>query len=217
MRKHKMLLLSLSIALCLTACGGISQAKYEKLLSEKETLQNEMDSLKNEKDALDDNYDKLQSNYNELQSDYDELEKETTDTLTDFTSNYYDNLKTDTLISVWAKDSFGSNVITGSLGNDQRVYQVIVTSSYSPSDWNTIVDEFGKSGTSLNSLYLSADTEEKKGFTKCEKVYVKYLDPTGQNIVEFSMRKNGIVFEAGDININMKYTSEIIAAAQGGN
>lgn len=69
-KKLSIALLTLSLALTMSACNGVSQEDYDKLASEKEDIQKELDTNKEALEQLQSDYD----TYKEKMKPYEEME-----------------------------------------------------------------------------------------------------------------------------------------------
>lgn len=195
MSRNKVLLLSLSIAFYLTACGGVSQDEY--------------DALKTEYSSLKDDYDKLEFDYLVLKK-LNENYKNETDSQS--TSSSMDSLKQRLQyipIESWAKNCYEGRFIYLRPVDDYSTHQIIVSSDYSAKDIKTISSELSQNISTFSSLI----TDDFLG----ETIYVKYLDSNGIPIVEYQLVRKGKQLGMVCATLNSDHIDEFIEALYGGN
>ena len=212
--KAKMLLSTLALVVCLSGCG-VSQADYDALLSEKEAAVADLEKANSEKDSLQKQIDDLAKKNEELEAENDEMLKK----LGGYVFGSFTKNSSDASISSWATTQWGDDTISGPIDKEQTIYQVIVHTDKKPEDVMAIQEDCAKAVSSLNRLFATFDniSNDSSTFTKCEKLYVRYLTSGDGELMEMVFKKKDGAFDLLTLNLNYESVNGVYNALHEGN
>lgn len=188
MSKAKLIILSIFGAVCIFVCGmGVGQSQNKDLQKENQELQKK--------------YDNLMETYQDLFKEYRD-EREANMKVDD------EKVLQESYIKAWGDVLYKGKYQYAAIDDKQTTYQVIVNSNYNASEASILIREAGQNTFLFNSFI-------KPDFVG-DTIYLKYLDKSEAELIEFQLIKNDGKFEVKSFAINSDHLEDF-AKSLGGN
>lgn len=208
MKKLCCFILSVLLMFSLSACG-ISQAEYDALLSENDSLSTQIKSLSTENTNLSTQIESLSAENNSLSTKVESLSAENASLSAQVESlldSQFNQITDNSYIKAWAATIFGDGSLC--LTDEKELYlQCISSKSYVVSD-EGISDLLLDVSDSIKLLSATQVMDPDK--ISYETISIKFVDPSGDYILDIVLNRKNQTYSIGAIMCNITYLDTLI-------